>query len=452
MTYRLPPLEVPADDPFRFDVLGRKPLVEFLCGLIERAGGPFVLALDSPWGSGKTTLISMLRAELARQGYCCIYFNAWEIDYVTDPLVALVSSIDRVELGGSSAGKTFKQHLKKVRKVTSVVARRSVVAAAKAVTIGALDLEEEVEAAAAELAGESAKDIVEVFQKERSLLNIFRSELEAAVAQLGPAGKKPSLIFFVDEMDRCRPTFALELLERIKHLFDVSNIVFVISLDKSQLGTSLSAVYGHGLDAQEYLRRFFDLEYLVPVTSSRRFAESLFARFGFEPIFSKRTHADLRSDKSNLVDFFADLSDAVGLSLRGQERCFTRFRVVMDQTPADHYLHPVLVALLVVLRAKAPELFRGLVEGRLGSPEVMDYLRRCPNGDRLVGERSGAILEAYLIASDGDEKRQSQALLELEHRSQDAGLGEADRKPLTRFSTSRSISGKGSGDPQGFRA
>lgn len=72
MTYRLPPLEVPADDPFRFDVLGRKPLVEFLCGLIERAGGPFVLALDSPWGSGKTTLISMLRAELARQGYCCI--------------------------------------------------------------------------------------------------------------------------------------------------------------------------------------------------------------------------------------------------------------------------------------------------------------------------------------------------------------------------------------------
>lgn len=111
MVYRIPPLEVSVNDPFRNDALERRPTVEFLVGLIERAGGPFVLALDSPWGTGKTTLVRMLEAELRHQDFSCIYFNAWQVDYVTDPLVALVSSIDRLELGTGGAAATFKEHL-----------------------------------------------------------------------------------------------------------------------------------------------------------------------------------------------------------------------------------------------------------------------------------------------------------------------------------------------------
>ena len=93
MNYRLPELEIPADNPFRNDVLNRKPLVEFLAGLIGRLSGPFVLALDSPWGTGKTTLVRMMKAQLEQEQFQCVYFNAWQVDYVTDPLVALVSAI-----------------------------------------------------------------------------------------------------------------------------------------------------------------------------------------------------------------------------------------------------------------------------------------------------------------------------------------------------------------------
>lgn len=419
MVYRISTLDVPADEPFRNDALERRPAVEFLVGLIERAGGPFVLALDSPWGTGKTTLVRMLEAELKREEFSCIYFNAWQVDYVTDPLVALVSSIDRLELGTGDAAATFKDHLKKARRVTSLVAKRTAVAAAKALTVGALDLEEEIEAAAAELAGDSVNDIVEAFQKEGVLLEKFRGELEKAVEQLPAAGKKPTLVFFVDEIDRCRPTFSIELLERIKHLFDVPNILFVLSLDKAQLEASIAAVYGQDINAPEYLRRFIDLEYAVPAIKTKKFVESLLARFALDEVFATRTGSETRYDRSNFVDFFSALAEAIPLSLRTQERCMTRLRVVMDQTPANHYLDPVLVAVLIVLRASSPQLFERLRLGTASAKDVMAYLSTLPGGRKVVTVRLGVVIEAYLISADENEDRKESTVKALQAIPQD---------------------------------
>lgn len=424
MAYRIPTLEIPADEPYRNDALERRPTVEFLVGLIQRAGGPFVLALDSPWGTGKTTLVRMLEVELKRQEFSCIYFNAWQVDYVTDPLVALVSSIDRLELGTDGAAATFKEHLKKARRVTSLVAKRTAVAAAKALTVGALDLDEEIEAAAAELAGESVNDIVEAFQKEGALLEKFRSELEKAIEQLPNLGKKSTLVFFVDEIDRCRPTFSIELLERIKHLFDVPNILFVLSLDKAQLEASIAAVYGQDINAAEYLRRFIDLEYVVPAIKSQKFVESLLLRFGLDEAFAGRTHTEFRYDRSNFVDFFSALAEAIPLSLRTQERCMTRLRVVMDQTPENHYLDPVLAAVLIVLRAAAPDLFERLRLGAATAKDVMSYLNALPGGRKIVSDQLGLVIEAYLIAADEDEDRKTSVVNALQVTSQNESVPE----------------------------
>ena len=87
----------------------------------------------------------------------------------------------------------------------------------------------------------------------------FSSLLEKAVGAIQPEDSSKPLLFFIDELDRCRPTFAIEMLERIKHLFDVKNMVFVLSIDKKQLEAITAAVYGERIDASEYLRRFIDL-------------------------------------------------------------------------------------------------------------------------------------------------------------------------------------------------
>lgn len=203
----------------------------------------------------------------------------------------------------------------------------------------------------------------------------------------------------VDEVDRCRPTFAVELLERIKNLFNVPNAIFVISLDKQQLAVSLSAIYGSGINSEEYLRRFIDLEYALPKADTKAFTENLFRRFGFEEFFSTRTHYELRGDREYIEKTFNALSDLFGLSLRAREQCFTRIRVAMMTTPKDRYFHPLLLTTLVVLKAAAPEAYKRYVleEGTAG--EMTEYLRSLKGGEKFLNSSFGSRIEAHLIVA-----------------------------------------------------
>ncbi|MCO5108838.1 MAG: KAP family NTPase [Burkholderiaceae bacterium] len=428
MTYRAPEFVVPPDRPFKHDVLGREPIVSFVAGILAKAGGPFVMALDAPWGSGKTTFVRMLQATLSRNNFVCVYFNAWQVDYVTDPLVALVAAIEQIELPSSGASEKLREGLKTVRKVAGWVAKRGAKAAAKAVTMGALDVDKEMEEIAAEFAGGLAGDVVGAFQQEKQLLARFRAELEGAIGRLPAAGKQPTLIFIVDELDRCRPTFAIELLERIKHLFDVQNIAFLLALDKRQLEAITANVYGERIDAPEYLRRFIDLEYSMPLPDMRAFTTALLDGFGMHTWFTGRTHQETRHDRDNFIEFFTVLADMFGLSLRARERCITRLQVVLDQTGESQALDPALVALLVVLRSKEPDLFRSYCAGRASPSEVMETLTSLPGGASFCDDHLGRILEAHLIAADPNRERAKQRNADLERVSKDRGAPEKERE------------------------
>jgi hypothetical protein len=116
------------------------------------------------------------------------------------------------------------------------------------------------------------------------------------------------LVIIVDELDRCRPPFAVQLLEKIKHLFNVPAIVFVIAVDKGQLGHSIKSMYGQGMDVGGYLRRFIDLDFSLPKPDTRSFCNAQFAKFGLTEIFKKRTVDTIRYDRDNFIgciyDFF----------------------------------------------------------------------------------------------------------------------------------------------------
>ena len=97
------------------------------------------------------------------------------------------------------------------------------------------------------------------------------------------------MIFFIDELDRCRPNFAIELLEVIKHLFYIDNFIFIISIDKDQLSYSIANIYGHNMDTEGYLRRFFDLDYTLPRISSKEYidliSDDIFKDFANTDVF-----------------------------------------------------------------------------------------------------------------------------------------------------------------------
>lgn len=415
MTYKISELEIPDENPFQNDALDRKPLVDFLIGLIGRAGGPFVLALDSPWGTGKTTIIRMLRAELEKQNFATVYFNAWKVDFATDPIVPLVSALDQLTVGDNSTEK-FGKYLAKARKLVTILAKHTIVAGVKASTVGLLNIEEGIETAIADSAGAATEDIVAAFQSESKLLEEFRAELEKAVSKLPEEGRNQTLVFFVDELDRCRPNFAIELLERIKHLFDVPNIHFVLSLDKRQLEASVAAVYGAGINAKEYLRRFFDLEYALPAIGGSKFVESLIYRFGIDRSFAARMQTFRQDEMTGFVECFCGIANAHGMSHRAQERAMTRLRVVLDQS--NSFMHPIFVALLIILRSENAAMYTMLAQGKGQWHDVMDYLNALPN-PTAISDRDRMIFEAYFIAAEKDYDIKSDKIRALNKASND---------------------------------
>ena len=86
---------------------------------------------------------------------------------------------------------------------------------------------------------------------------------------------------FIDELDRCRPSYALALIEVAKHLFGADHVVFVLAVNRSQLTHSISALYGSDFDATGYLRRFFDIDFRLPEPDRTRFLEVMLNRMMF---------------------------------------------------------------------------------------------------------------------------------------------------------------------------
>ncbi len=395
MEYKLPPIEVPQDDPFRFDVLERQASVEAIASLLDEITGPFVLAIDSPWGTGKTTFIRILKTFLESKDFVCLYFNAWETDFTTDPLIAFLGELDQLKKNYKQKDKT----LDKTKKIATLLAKRALPVAGKIATAGLLDLDAFTEKALADLVSDAVNDAVDAYAAEKSLIEQFHKSLAESIDKLRVEGKKPQLIMFVDEVDRCRPTFAVELLERVKHLFSVPNAIFVISLDKQQLAVSLSAVYGAGINSEEYLRRFIDLEYALPKVSAKAFTKNLFRRFGFNDFFSARTHSEFGSERELLEETFNALSDLFGLSLRAREQCFTRIRVAMMTTPKDYHFYPLLLTTLVVLKAAAPAVYKKYALEGGKANKVTNYLRSANGGEAFLNSRIGSVIEAYLIGA-----------------------------------------------------
>ena len=428
MEFKIAPIEVPTNNPFQFDALKRKASIEALTNLVHALKGPFVLAIDSPWGTGKTTFIRIFKAFLESLGFACLYFNAWETDFSTDPLVAFLSEFESLEKTIDIKHETFAKFFDKAKKIATVLAKKTMPVAGKIATGGLLDLDDFSTKALADLVSDTIKDAVDAYTAEKDLIRQFHEALTKAIAALEEKGKKDQLIVFVDEIDRCRPTFAVELLERIKHLFNVENAIFVLALDKHQIAVSLKAIYGEGLDTNEYLRRFLNLEYSLPKIDTTTFTRNLFDRFGFETFFAERTHSEFRNDKEAFFKIFNALSDLLQLSLRAREQCFTQISVAMMTTPSDHYFYPILITTLIVLKAGAPDIYRRYAfNGGLAS-EVMHLLRSLNGGPEFLYTHPGKLIESYLIAAKSGWRNETPDLKYYTELLSDKSAGEKERE------------------------
>ncbi|MFZ3087728.1 MAG: P-loop NTPase fold protein [Methylotenera sp.] len=398
MKFKVDPLVINPDNPFESDALKRKESVEALTSFIGSLKGPFVLAIDSPWGTGKTTFIKMWQAHLNTKNAVNLYFNAWESDFSTDPLIAFVAEISSLMEHTQKENGSYKPHLSKARKLATALAKRALPTALRLGTAGMLNLDELSEEVIGDAAATNIGDAIDIYTAEKSLMEQFHGKLNATIKTLEETGHNPTLIIFIDELDRCRPTYAIDLLERVKHLFNIENVIFVIALDKEQLGVSLKGVYGEGLNTSEYLRRFIDIEFNLPKADSKLFTSHLVSKFSFKEYFDQRK-GELVYDFENFINTFNELCSVFDLSLRAREQCFTRIAVALNGTPSNYHLYPILLTTLAILIIADKATYKNFVFGNGTASDVLDVIKSKSGGNEFLKSRHGILIECYLIVS-----------------------------------------------------
>lgn len=236
------------------------------------------IALDGAWGSGKTFFVKqtkmvldaynkfigsydtsesntvrkhvedmqtgMRREPIDVQPEVSVYYDAWSNDNDIDPMLSLVYEI----LQTVNTDYSFKKGadcLKIAAAIADFFTGKKVTTLVEAFT---------------------QTDRLAALKEQKSIHTVISEFLESLLAEQGNR-----LVIFVDELDRCKPSYAVQLLERIKHYFSNERVTFVFSINTNELQHTVERYYGDDFDSCKYLDRFFDLKLSLPPINLDRY-------------------------------------------------------------------------------------------------------------------------------------------------------------------------------------
>ncbi|TON99529.1 KAP family P-loop NTPase fold protein, partial [Vibrio parahaemolyticus] len=247
------------------DSLERAKYAQFMHNYLVSASkdGGYVLNLNARWGTGKTYFLKRWQHSI-KDRHPVVYIDAWKQDYSDDPMLAVISSIisefsQILPEGNQIVEKLGAKALRFVKAVGPVVLKQVI----KKYT--GVDFEEANESSEDETAGDAsessaifdgsigeavANELINDHNEKLASITYLKQEIKSLVdaviahnRALKSEFQGPAFVF-IDELDRCRPSYAVEMLEVIKHFFELDNVVFVVATDTEQLQHAVKAVYG----------------------------------------------------------------------------------------------------------------------------------------------------------------------------------------------------------------
>jgi hypothetical protein len=286
--------------------LNRKEYGQFLFNYLKSEKSGFVLNIDSSWGSGKTEFLKRFYTECINNNHPTIYIDAWESDFSKDPLsVVAFELLNQIECYMSDADEpTLKGKLSELKdKIKGFKQYLGIMAGIGTASIGfgyapGKDIVHSVLDESLTGNEKLIDDLSQNYQKQSQAIKKIKEHL-GLISELLECVYSINLplIILIDELDRCRPTYAIEMIEVVKHFFTTRNVVFIIATDTHQLCSSIKSVYGQEFDARIYLKRFFDRTANLP--------EIDFEAYLF--------HINLNFDEYKNIDIYPKSSQKVSL-------------------------------------------------------------------------------------------------------------------------------------------
>ena len=262
---------------FKKDTIKRNADIFRFTEILDAIEDSCSIALDGNWGSGKTFFVKQVKMvmdahnnhmifedeenrkeiiQICKRHYkiekslepqVSVYYDAWMNDNDDDPILSLVYTI----LNDVNTDFSFRD--------------------TDSLKLGAAIIEF--------FSGKNWYNIIDTLRGSSPLDALSnQKEIEKTIGEfldslIVEKGKR--LIIFIDELDRCKPNYAVHLLERIKHYFSHDMVTFVFSVNTNELQHTIKQYYGSGFDGSKYLNRFFDLKICIPPIDTQAYYRTL---------------------------------------------------------------------------------------------------------------------------------------------------------------------------------
>lgn len=365
---------------FPADSMGRANHAKNLTSFLVQKGQQtsYVLNLNSKWGSGKSYFLKRWLHEIENI-HPAVYIDAWSSDHSSDPLLTVVSEV--------------KNKLRELKNIYPLE-KKLFEGVAKAVKIAAPTIVKSIITGQLKRAGVNLDEVGEVFNNEDAaeagaklveqainahndaflgINNIKKSIQDWLESVVSSNTRQFPLFIFIDELDRCRPTYAIEMLETIKHIFDIKNVVFIVATDKEQLQHSIKAIYGAEFNSRLYLDRFFTRTITLSNPSRDVFVErkinnsNIFTTF----IQNDENFAFLPSDSGRLNDIvhlLAGIADGFGWPLRTVDLWMDRLESALIMS--NKKLEIILLSFLMALETDDSDWLKKFLEKKSIFPVI----------------------------------------------------------------------------------
>lgn len=301
--------------------------------------------IDAPWGMGKTFFSKALKEKIEEgnkkrgEEIKLININAWETDYFSDPMKSIIGELKINESIGQDSEKEAEQiSLAKIISVFSPIFNL-------AYRVDIKEIYQFLE----KIFKENSFEKIKEYQEYKNLIFNFKKSLFN--------DNKPKVIV-IDELDRCKPTYAIELLETIKHFFGVKNIIFVFLVNKKQLQSIVSTSYLQDDECSEYFEKFFDIQFNLPELEYEDFIQIEYNNYNqletykaYEKniqngyLFSEDT---IKIYESLFLDAFNSNCDSSIVSPRNFIKSFKKFKILLSSLSIwERASYPLMIVLIL---------------------------------------------------------------------------------------------------------
>lgn len=362
------------------DEFTREPIAEKIIKLLDSDIDVSPLIIDGKWGTGKTEFCFKLKNLIEADNtndYKVGYVNAFQADHANEPLLTLIAEVAGFYNEDDDRRKSFiKNAIPYLRLVSGIG----------------------IKAIASLAFGKYAADIPDEFQEgldaieegsdsfiDQSLESMIKDQVEAEknLSTLKEALKNIAsttpVILLIDELDRCRPDFAVIMLETIKHVFDVKNVQIILVTNAEQLKATIKHSYGNDTDSHSYLYKFFKYQINLPTSKKDTEGKSIENNVTYFRTLAQASEVIPPTFKDN--EFIYDVPtfiDVGKLSLRNIEqvvRCIETLIVFEDKEKSKFLvLEQIVMVFLSVVYITDKDLFMSLANRNLLSSEFLDFM------------------------------------------------------------------------------